>query len=112
VAFGDDAAAAGGLVAWTATGPVFAGDALADPLTGLAAAAAARGPRVGAGRRWLVDLALAAVAAWVAGDDLRPSGPPWTAVPDPPAPPPVPSPRSPAPALGAHTEAVLSSLHR
>jgi hypothetical protein len=112
VAFGDDAAAAGGLVAWTATGPVFAGDALADPLTGLAAAAAARSPRVGDGRRWLVDLALAGVAAWVAGDDLRLGGPPWTAVPDPPAPPPVPSPRSPAPALGADTEAVLSSLPR
>jgi hypothetical protein len=112
VAFGDDAAAAGGLVAWTATGPVFAGDAVADPLTGLAAAAAARSPRVGDGRRWLVDLALAGVAAWVAGDDLRLGGPPWTAVPDPPAPPPVPSPRSPAPALGADTEAVLSSLPR
>ncbi|MBU1376776.1 MAG: CoA transferase [Alphaproteobacteria bacterium] len=39
VAFGDDAAAAGGLVRWTATGePNFLGDALADPLTGLAAA--------------------------------------------------------------------------
>jgi hypothetical protein len=112
VAFGDDAAAAGGLVAWTATGPVFAGDAVADPLTGLAAAAAARSPRVGDGRRWLVDLALAGVAAWVAGDDLRLGSPPWTAVPDPPAPPPVPSPRSPAPALGADTEAVLSSLPR
>jgi hypothetical protein len=39
VAFGDDAAAAGGLVAWTEAGePHFLGDALADPVTGLAAA--------------------------------------------------------------------------
>jgi crotonobetainyl-CoA:carnitine CoA-transferase CaiB-like acyl-CoA transferase len=41
VAFGDDAAVAGGLVAWDAHGPVFAGDAIADPLTGLFAAAPA-----------------------------------------------------------------------
>jgi hypothetical protein len=39
VAFGDDAAAAGGLVSWTADGePRFAGDALSDPVTGLGAA--------------------------------------------------------------------------
>ena len=39
VSFGDDAAAAGGLVRWTAGGqPRFMGDALADPVTGLAAA--------------------------------------------------------------------------
>ena len=112
VAFGDDAAAAAGLVAWTASGPVFAGDALADPLTGLAAAAAARSPRSGDGRRWLVDLALADVASWVAGGDLRPDGPAWTEVPDPPVPPPVPPPTAPAPALGADTAAVLASLRR
>lgn len=39
VAFGDDAAAAGGLVGWTDAGePHFLGDALADPVTGLVAA--------------------------------------------------------------------------
>jgi hypothetical protein len=39
VAFGDDAAAAGGLVYWTRDGqPRFAGDALSDPVSGLAAA--------------------------------------------------------------------------
>ncbi len=39
VAFGDDAAAAGGLVGWSEAGqPRFLGDALADPVTGLAAA--------------------------------------------------------------------------
>lgn len=37
VAFGDDAAAAGGLVRWINGEPHFAGDALADPVTGLAA---------------------------------------------------------------------------
>ncbi len=115
VAFGDDAAAAGGLVAWTARGPVFAGDALADPLTGLAAAAAAAGAtRTGGspdgGRRWLVDLALAEVAAWVAGGDLAVAGPPWTEVADPPLPPPVTRPPTPAPAPGADTEAVLAAV--
>jgi len=39
-AFGDDAAVAGGLVAWDRGGPTFCGDAVADPLCGLAATAA------------------------------------------------------------------------
>jgi hypothetical protein len=39
-AFGDDAAVAGGLVSTSAQGPVFCGDAIADPLTGLEATAA------------------------------------------------------------------------
>ncbi|WP_043807765.1 CoA transferase [Rhodococcus triatomae] len=39
VGFGDDVAAAAGLVASDVTGPMFVGDAIADPLTGLAAAA-------------------------------------------------------------------------
>jgi crotonobetainyl-CoA:carnitine CoA-transferase CaiB-like acyl-CoA transferase len=59
VAFGDDAAVAGGLVMG---GPAFCGDAIADPLTGLEAAAAvldelARGGGV------VVDVSMAAVAA-------------------------------------------------
>jgi hypothetical protein len=42
VAFGDDAAVAGGLVSWEAEHvPAFCGDAMADPVTGLSAAAAA-----------------------------------------------------------------------
>ena len=66
VAFGDDAAAAGGLVRWTAGGaPRFVGDALADPLTGLAAAAGAlKAVRRGGG--FLVDAGLALTAAGVA----------------------------------------------
>ncbi|MDT5321189.1 MAG: hypothetical protein QOD88_3711, partial [Mycobacterium sp.] len=39
-AFGDDAAVAGGLVGAAADGPVFCGDAIADPLSGLEAARA------------------------------------------------------------------------
>jgi crotonobetainyl-CoA:carnitine CoA-transferase CaiB-like acyl-CoA transferase len=68
VAFGDDAAAAGGLVRWTAAGaPRFLGDALADPVTGLAAAIGAlRGWRSGGGV--LVDVSLARSAAGAAAD--------------------------------------------
>ncbi|MDZ4266301.1 MAG: CoA transferase, partial [Mycobacterium sp.] len=40
VAFGDDAAVSGGLVGGPADAPVFCGDAIADPLTGLHAALA------------------------------------------------------------------------
>lgn len=66
VAFGDDAAAAGGLVRWTPRGsPRFVGDALADPLTGLAAAAAAFGA-LAQGGGFLVDAAMAPAAAMAA----------------------------------------------
>ena len=63
VAFGDDAAAAGGLVRWLWDGaPNFLGDALADPVTGLAAAVGAlRGLAAGGGV--MVDVALARSAA-------------------------------------------------
>ncbi|HEX7132974.1 MAG TPA: CoA transferase [Iamia sp.] len=66
VGFGDDAAAAAGLVAWGDDGtPRFAGDAIADPLCGaLAAAAARRAWR--AGGRWFVDASLVGAAALVA----------------------------------------------
>ena len=66
VAFGDDAAAAGGLVRWTPGGaPRFLGDALADPVTGLAAAIGAlRGLEAGGGV--LVDVSLARSAAGAA----------------------------------------------
>jgi hypothetical protein len=68
VAFGDDAAAAGGLVAWTARGqPRFLGDALADPLTGLAAAAGAL-RALGEGGGVVVDAALARTAAGAAAE--------------------------------------------
>lgn len=63
--FGDDAAVAGAMVDWQDGSPIFAGDAVADPLTGLAAAAAAlRAVRSGGGV--LIDAAMARVAAWCA----------------------------------------------
>lgn len=66
IGFGDDAAAAGGLVSWMPNGePHFMGDAVADPLTGLVAAIAGlEAYRDGGGV--LVDAALARTAAGVA----------------------------------------------
>lgn len=65
IGFGDDAAVAGGLSSAMARGwdePLFAGDAIADPLTGLTAALAAwAGWRQGGG--WLVDVPLSRVIA-------------------------------------------------
>ena len=69
VGFGDDAAAAGGLVVWgQARRPMFAGDALADPIAGLAAATSAL-EALAAGGGWHVDVALRDAAALVAGAD-------------------------------------------
>jgi hypothetical protein len=68
VAFGDDAAAAGGLVAFDDAGPCFVADAVADPLTGIAGAAAVIAA-LATGGRWIVDAPLAAAAAHVAGPD-------------------------------------------
>ena len=66
VAFGDDAAVAGGLVAYGPDGtPAFCGDAIADPLTGLYAALAALAART-AGGGVLVDVAMAGVSADIA----------------------------------------------
>jgi hypothetical protein len=70
IAFGDDAAVAGGLVRHTADGPQFRGDALADPLSGLAAAATAL-ELLAAGHGGLVEVAMAGVAARHA-DPARP----------------------------------------
>lgn len=60
VGFGDDVAAAAGLVARDASGPMFCGDALADPLTGLVAAGLAMSaPPAGA----LLEVSMADVVA-------------------------------------------------
>lgn len=73
VAFGDDAAVAGGLVAWDDGTPFFCGDAVADPLAGLTAAA--QGLEVLASEdRVLIDVSMAAVAAHFAGPTC-PAGP-------------------------------------
>jgi crotonobetainyl-CoA:carnitine CoA-transferase CaiB-like acyl-CoA transferase len=66
VAFGDDAAVAGGLVVWDRAGPCFCADAIADPAAGLFAAAAVLSA-LSHGGRWLLDVALAGVAAFLAG---------------------------------------------
>jgi hypothetical protein len=65
VAFGDDAAVAGGLVAWDDDGPMFVGDAIADPLTGIVAHRAVTAALADEGS-WLLDVAMARVAASVA----------------------------------------------
>ncbi|GAA4968568.1 CoA transferase [Yinghuangia aomiensis] len=66
IAFGDDAAVAGGLLGHDADGgPVFVGDAIADPVTGIyAALGAARSVAAGGGE--LVAVAMAGCAAEVA----------------------------------------------
>ena len=102
VGFGDVAAAAGGLVAHDGGGPCFLADAVADPLAGLVAAAAV-GEALAAGGHWLIDAALAPMAASVAGppvdvDGLRAEPPRARAV------------AGPAPRLGADTAAVLAEL--
>jgi hypothetical protein len=66
VAFGDDAAVAGGLVGWSDHRPLFCGDAIADPLTGIVAAAGIL-DAVAAGGRWLLDISMAQVAAHFSG---------------------------------------------
>ena len=95
VAFGDDAAVSGGLVSGTGENPQFCGDAIADPLTGIHAAAAVLAARNRGGGE-LLEISMAAVAAEYAqlprGDDIACT-----------APPPI---RTTARELGADTEAV------
>jgi CoA-transferase family III len=68
VAFGDDAAVSGGLVGGTDSDPVFCGDAIADPLTGLHAAHQVV-ESLSRGGGELIELSMAAVAAIYAADD-------------------------------------------
>ena len=70
VGFGDDASVAGGLVARDDDGPCFCVDAVADPLSGLVAAAAALEALAG-GTRVHIDVALSRTAAAAAAG-------PWT----------------------------------
>jgi hypothetical protein len=126
VGFGDDAAVAAGLVAEGSDGrPVFMGDALADPLTGLSAAAAALRARLqGAGG--LLDLSLHDCAKRIAGarrltpgergvvgasgtewclsvDDIdTPVSPPWA----------LPARGERAAPAGAHTQRILEEMDR
>lgn len=83
VGFGDDAAVSGGLVGHdpAGTGPVFCGDAIADPLTGMHAALAV-GESLRRGGGEIIEIALAAVAAEYAAlplvscDSVGPAGEP------------------------------------
>ncbi|HEX2286477.1 MAG TPA: CoA transferase [Mycobacterium sp.] len=84
VAFGDDAAVSGGLVCGSDEDPVFCGDAIADPLTGLhAAVAVAQSLRSGGGE--LIEMCMASVAATYAELDRSPETS-CTAIPAPSAP--------------------------
>lgn len=78
VAFGDDAAVAGGLVGYDDGGPVFVGDALADPLTGLCAAAETV-QSLARGGGELIEMSMSATAAryagFVGGPVREPMGP-------------------------------------
>ncbi|WP_063039335.1 CoA transferase [Nocardia pseudovaccinii] len=74
VAFGDDAAVAGGLVGWDAGEPVFCGDAIADPLTGICAALAVCCAVLGGGGQ-LIDLSMRATAAAFASAPALTHGP-------------------------------------
>jgi hypothetical protein len=65
VGFGDDCAAAGGLLMWEDGIPTFMGDALADPCCGIMAATAAL-ECLAEGQAGLLDVSLAGCAAWIA----------------------------------------------
>jgi crotonobetainyl-CoA:carnitine CoA-transferase CaiB-like acyl-CoA transferase len=127
IGFGDDVAAGAGLVAADDTGkPVFCGDALADPLTGLVAAELAMSaPTHGRGMLFDVSMAgvVAATLAVPSGRDTpaadraqaaRAQGRVWVvdaaSGPVPVAPPRARQPAGRAPAPGEHTEQVLREL--
>jgi hypothetical protein len=103
VAFGDDAAAGGGLVVWYEDTPLFCADAVADPVTGLTAATACL-EALASGGRWLLDVSMAGVCAKLAGPTLPAS--PDVEV----APPGSRSVARKAPELGADTAAVLAEF--
>ena len=79
VGYGDDAAAAGGLVAYDGEGPVFCADAAADPATGVYAAIGALAcARSGGG---VVDISLRDVARHLARPPIRSEAPVVTSTP-------------------------------
>jgi hypothetical protein len=99
-AFGDDAAVAGSLVGAAVDGPVFCGDAIADPLTGLEATLAVA-ESLGRGGGELIQISMAGVAAIYATVHTEMSASAH------PAPPPLaPPPSSRAAGLGADNDIV------
>ena len=116
VGFGDDVAASAGLVAHDRGTPVFVGDAIADPLTGLTAAALAMSES--GGRLWDVSM-FAVVAGTLPDSDI--TVPPAYRIGDrwwvdtasdtvPIAEPAARAPFATAPESGRDTDAVLSGL--
>ena len=103
VAFGDDAAAAGGLVVWSGADPLFCADAVADPLTGLTAADACL-QALETGGRWLLDVSMSGVSAGLRGPTLPVPG---GLVVEPPRARPV---EAKSPEMGADTARVLADL--
>ena len=103
VAFGDDGAVAGGLVVWDGEGPCFCADAVADPSTGVVAAAEVL-DALARGGRWLLDIPLAGVAAGLAGATLPAEETPRV------EPPRARRAAASAPLLGADTGSVLDDL--
>ena len=119
VAFGDDAAAAAGLVAMSDRGPVFCADAVADPVAGLYAALGALASMVDGGGH-LVDVALREAAGHLLASmprrrshdraAERERDAPWRVGATTVAPPTARPANGPGPSLGAHTDAVLGEL--
>ena len=77
VGFGDDVAAAAGLVCWQDGLPLPVGDAIADPLAGVVAAAAAHAA-LGSPDAWLLDVSMRDVAGLAATTKPEPGN--WTVV--------------------------------
>ncbi len=101
--FGDDVAAGAGLVAWDDGRPCPMGDAIADPLAGVTAAAAAVTALAGS-RGALIDVSMHEVCAAAA---RSPASGPRNVEPAPPWPRPLPGVASPA---GVDTDRVLAEL--
>ena len=103
VAFGDDAAVAGGLVVGDDRDPCFCADAVADPLTGLTGALATLDALQG-DQVVLLDVAMAGVAASFSGPTLDVPASVRAVEPV------MLEPSGPAPRLGRDTAAVLAEL--
>ena len=109
VGFGDDTAAAGGLLVWDAGQPMFVGDALADPIAGVTAATAALDALATSGGI-LADVALREAAAFVADADPISQNEQHALAGESPAPAAMRPVAGHAAPMGAHTAAVLAEL--